>query len=185
MRIFEARYLDMVSKCLRNNSLFGVVTVVPEVEGDEDGTVPFARVGTSMKIVDADVETLGLIMIRCVGQYRFSVDTVAQQKDGLIIGEVEDVANDLSLTIPENLKTTSKSLQKLIESFAEQQLSEEQIPILQPYKFEDCAWVANRWLELIDMPLVQKQRLMQLDSPLLRLELIQDILVSNKPNDRN
>jgi Lon protease-like protein len=48
-------------------------------------------------------------------------------------------------------------------------------------KFDDAAWVANRWVELLDLPLLQKQRLMQLDSPILRLELINDILDKDTP----
>ena len=45
-----------------------------------------------------------------------------------------------------------------------------------PYQFDDCAWVANRWSELLPMPARQKQQLMALDNPLLRLELVNDIL---------
>jgi len=37
-------------------------------------------------------------------------------------------------------------------------------------------WVANRWCELLPMPLEQKQRLMELDNPLVRLELVSDFL---------
>ncbi|MDO8375065.1 MAG: peptidase S16, partial [Polaromonas sp.] len=36
--------------------------------------------------------------------------------------------------------------------------------------------VANRWCELLPMPLELKQRLMELDNPLVRLELVSDIL---------
>ena len=50
------------------------------------------------------------------------------------------------------------------------------MPIIKPYKLQDAAWVANRWVELLDLTLLQKHRLMQLDSPILRLELIHDIL---------
>ena len=43
-------------------------------------------------------------------------------------------------------------------------------------RLEDCGWVANRWCELLPVPLELKQRLMQLDNPLVRLELVGDIL---------
>ena len=177
LRIFEARYLDMVRGCMRNNSTFGVVTVVPDEYQDE---LPFARVGTAVNIVDADVETVGLMMIRCAGQQRFHVESATQQKDGLIIGQVRNLPQDMLLSIPEDLNTAARSLQALIESFIQQK---QDLPIAEPYQFDDCSWVANRWLELLDIPLVQKQRLMALDSPLLRLELIQDILTSNTGND--
>ena len=54
------------------------------------------------------------------------------------------------------------------------------MPIVEPYQFDNAAWVANRWVELLDLPLLQKQRLMQMEGPILRLELIQDILDANK-----
>lgn len=176
LRIFEVRYLDMVRKCLRHKSSFAVVTVLQEGETDPDGNFPFANIGTLVDIVDADVTTVGLMMIRCAGQRRVKIDTFTQQKDGLLIGEVTDIANDLELPIPEDLQVTSIGLQRLLESLSEQNLLAENLPVIEPYKLEDASWVANRWVELLDLPLLQKQRLMQLDSPILRLELIHDIL---------
>jgi len=61
-------------------------------------------------------------------------------------------------------------------------VSPDNMPVIKPYHFENAAWVANRWVELLDLPLLQKQRLMQLDSPVLRLELIHDILYENPRN---
>jgi Lon protease-like protein len=49
-------------------------------------------------------------------------------------------------------------------------------PIAPPYRLDDCAWVANRWCDLLAMPASAKQSLLQLDSPLLRLELVGDWL---------
>ncbi|MEZ0316460.1 MAG: LON peptidase substrate-binding domain-containing protein [Methylophilaceae bacterium] len=179
LRIFEARYLDMVRNCLRNDSFFGVVTVLPEGEGDEGDSMPFATVGTVMKIVEADVETIGLMMIRCIGQHRFHIESFTQQADGLVIGNIHDIPNDKPMAIPDDIQSASRVLQGLIKSFPTQGVPDDKIPICQPYQLDDCAWVANRWIELLDLPLIQKQRLMQLDSPLLRLELIQDILTTN------
>lgn len=176
LRIFEARYLDMVKNCLKNKTLFAVVTVLPEGQTDSESKFPFANVGTLVEILDADVTTVGLIMIRCIGQHRIKVDSFVQQEDGLVIGEVTDIPNDIELPIPEDLKTTSNWLLKLLESLPGQDIKPENMPVIKPYKFEDAAWVANRWVELLDLTLLQKQRLMQLDSPILRLEMIHDIL---------
>jgi hypothetical protein len=166
----------MARNCLRNKSSFAVVTVLPEGETDPQSNFPFASVGTLVDIVDADVATVGLMMIRCVGQRRVNVDSFTEQKDGLLIGEVTDIANDLELPIPEDLQITSIGLKRLLESLPEQNVSAENFPVIEPYKLDDASWVANRWVELLDLPLLQKHRLMQLDSPILRLELIHDIL---------
>ncbi len=181
LRIFEARYLDMVTNCLRNQSPFAVVTVLPEGETDPEGNLPFAEIGTSVEISDADVSTIGLMMIRCVGYHRVKVNSFTQQADGLVIGEVTDVANDTELPIPEDLKIVSSSLKRLLESLPSQGILLTDLPVIEPYKFDDAAWVANRWVELLDIPLSQKQRLMQLESPILRLEMINDILDIDSP----
>lgn len=176
LRIFEVRYLDMVRNCLRNKSSFAVVTFLPEGETDPEGNFPFANVGTLVDIIDADVTIVGLIMIRCVGQRRVKINSFSSQPDGLLIGDVTDIANDLDLPVPEDLQVASSELLRLLESLPEQDVSAENMPVIEPYKLEDASWVANRWVELLDLPLLQKQRLMQLDSPILRLELIHDIL---------
>jgi Lon protease-like protein len=76
----------------------------------------------------------------------------------------------------------SQNLQHLIESLPLQGISEMDIPIIKPYEYNDASWVSNRWIELLDLPLLHKQRLMQIDSPIVRLELIHDALnqISNK-----
>ena len=176
LRIFEARYLDMVKSCLRNKTSFAIVAVMPEEEAKLEGNFPFASTGTLVDITNADVTTVGLMMIHCVGQHRVKVHAFAQQADGLLIGEVSDIANDIASPIPEDLNIVSASLKRLLESLPSQGVLLADIPIIEPYQFNDASWVANRWVELLDLPLLQKQRLMQLDSPIVRLELIYDIL---------
>jgi uncharacterized protein len=43
-------------------------------------------------------------------------------------------------------------------------------------RWNDCAWVANRWCELLPMPTELKQRMLELDNPVIRLELVGDLL---------
>ena len=180
LKIFEARYLDMVKDCLRNKSSFGIVALMPEGTTDPEGNFPFANVGTLVDIVEADVDTVGLMMIKCVGRHRFLVESFTQREDALVIGQVTDIPNDIELPIPEDLNVATEVLRQLLESLPTR-VTPEKMPVLKPYKLEDTAWVANRWVELLDLTLLEKQRLMQLDSPVVRLELIQDILsVGNK-----
>ena len=176
LRIFEARYLDMVKHCLRNQSPFAVVTVLPQDKSMAEAHLPFAEVGTLVDIIEADVTTVGLMWIRCVGQRRIKVHAATSLADGLIMGDVTDIANDIALPIPEDLVIISHSLRRLLESLPSQGVLPEDIPVMLPYQFNDAAWVANRWVELLDIPLLQKQRLMQQESPILRLEMIYDIL---------
>lgn len=176
LRIFEARYLDMVKSSYRQEAEFGVVAAF---DGAHD-YFPFSEVGTAVRIVDLDVPEIGLMNIRCLATERFRILSTHQQKDGLWMGEVQPIANDISIELPDDLVKTADSLRQLISALLKQGFSEETLPIAQPYLFDDCAWVANRWIELLNLPLEQKQRLLELDSPLVRLELIQDMFIENE-----
>lgn len=176
LRIFEPRYLDMTKACLRENTSFGIVAVLPETKTDMTNHLPFASIGTLVDILDADVSKKDLIMISCQGSNRIKINGFTIQEDGLIIGEVSNINNDLQIPIPDDLKKTSENLKHLIESLPDQGILERDIPIMKPYEYENATWVSNRWVELLDIPLITKQRLMQIDSPIVRLELINDAI---------
>ena len=176
LRIFEARYLDMIKTCLRNKTGFGIVAALPDTNSNKSSLLPFASVGTVLDILDADVTTVGLILVNCRGRHRININGFTIQPDGLVIGDVLDIDNDLQVPIPDDLKILSENLQHLIKSLQLKGISEKDIPIFKPYDYNDAAWVSNRWVELLDLPMIQKQRLMQIDSPIVRLELIYDAL---------
>ena len=171
LNIFEQRYVDMVRSCLRNNSDFGIVCAI----NNEKTQWPFASIGTSVEISDASIPSPGLFSIKCVGLKKFKITEAKQQADGLWIGEVEFLNPEPTISVPEDLISTQKDLKRLIENVKQQGLSENDFPFISPYQFDDCAWLANRWCEILSLPLIQKQRLLALDSPLIRLELINDI----------
>ena len=77
---------------------------------------------------------------------------------------------------PSDLQAASDGLKKVIRTLQERDVPADQMPRMPPYQFDDCAWVANRWSELLPMSAKRKQQLMALDNPLLRLELVNDIL---------
>lgn len=176
LRIFEARYLDMVKSCYKDNTEFGVVAVV---DGESSG-FPFCDVGTAVRIVDFDVPEIGLINIRCLATERFRVLSANQREDGLWMGEVVSIDNDMATALPDDLIKTSDNLRQLINALLKQGFTEDTLPIAKPYLFDDCAWVANRWIELLNLPLEQKQRFLELDSPVVRLELVQDMFLENE-----
>jgi hypothetical protein len=48
-------------------------------------------------------------------------------------------------------------------------------PFLEPHRLDSAGWVANRWCEMLELPLEARQRLLTLD-PLARLDLIASLL---------
>jgi hypothetical protein len=47
-----------------------------------------------------------------------------------------------------------------------------ELPLLPPFRLDECGWVANRWAELLPLPVVYKQALLQESDPLARLRAI-------------
>jgi Lon protease-like protein len=182
LRIFEVRYLDMIGKCRRAGAPFGVVSLTQGSEVRKAGAEAesFAAVGTLAVIREFEAPQSGLLQIECVGTQRFRVRSSELQKYGLWTADVETLADDVSLAVPEDLRHTAEALRRLVDTLEERRTVEGdesiRMPITQPYLFNDCGWVANRWCELLPTQPELKQRLMELDSPLMRLDLVSDLL---------
>ncbi|TFZ02434.1 peptidase S16 [Ramlibacter henchirensis] len=179
LRIFEVRYLDMIGRCHKAGAPFGVVALTQghEVRQPGGGPEAFAAVGTLATIDALEHPRPGLMMIRAAGQQRFRIRASDQLKHGLWIADVERMDADKAVPVPDDLEATSLALAKVLHSLQERAATPEQMPVAQPWRLDDCGWVANRWCELLPLPVSLKQRLMELDNPLVRLELVSDVLV--------
>ncbi len=194
LQIFELRYLTMIKKCIADGTEFGVVAqtvrkdastaIEPDLTAEPMSQETFVSVGTSAKIVAHSVPQPGLMRIDCVGGKRFTIMRCEQQKLGLWVAQVKPIAADQAIPVPQELADTVTALRQLITGLTSQtskpasiQGSDEpRLPMAKPYLFDDCGWVANRWCELIPMQPAQRHRLLTLDNPLIRLELVQDLL---------
>jgi Lon protease-like protein len=179
LRIFEVRYLDMIGKCHKAGAPFGVVALTQgaEVRRPGGGAEAFHSVGTLATITALETPQPGLMTIRCHGEQRFRIARSEQLKHGLWIADVQGLQDDLPIPVPDDLKQAAQALERLLESLQARQTLDSAPPFEMPMKLDDCGWLANRWCEILPVPLELKQRLMQLDNPLVRLELVSDILV--------
>jgi uncharacterized protein len=190
LRIFEVRYLDMIGRSHKAGTPFGVVCLSqgsevrrPAQPGEAaapsgDGFVneAFFEVGTLARIDELQRPQPGLMMIRCSGTQRFRVQRSEQLKHGLWTADVETMADDPPVAVPEDLVHTRAALQHLVRRIEQQVEHAAEVPLLQPYHWDDCGWLANRWCELLPLNPELKHRFMSLDNPLLRLELVADTL---------
>ena len=187
LRIFEVRYLDMIGRCHKAGAPFGVVCLSEGSEvrrpGPPAGDAPgFAREAFHSTGVLARIESLekpqpGLFMIRCRGLQRFQITRRQQLPHGLWVADVVLDAAEPVVPVPAHLVGARDGLQRLLASLTERQPEAlPGLPLQPPYHWDDAGWLANRWAELLPAPAELKQRLMALDNPLVRLELVADLL---------
>lgn len=183
LRIFEVRYLHMVEQCRKDGTPFGIVSLLKGSEVRRPGVdhASFHPVGTLARITHFDAPQPGLMEIDCLGAERFRIVSSHQLTHGQWVGDVELLDNDVATPIPTDLAHTSKTLGQLIQTLQEQHVAENRFPVLLPLQLEDCGWVANRWCELLPLSVQLKHNLLALDSPLVRLELVADVLAKAHP----
>lgn len=185
LRVFELRYLAMIGECHRSGQAFGVVSLtqgsevrVPGAEAEQ-----FAHIGTLARISQLDKPQPGLLVIECEGGTRFRIQSRSQQKNGLWIAQAQVLPEEPEIAIPPDLQHTAMALERLVltlqarrDAQAASGAPAPRLPVGEPYRFDDGTWVANRWCELLPVQAELRQRLLELDSPLLRLELVSDLL---------
>ncbi len=174
LKVFEARYLDLVSSCLREQQPFGVVALR---RGGEARTKPgeaveFETVGTLAELLEVDSAQPGILQLRCRGTQRFSVHARHQRADGLWVAQSETLRDDEDAAPTAELIETVRGLSGAIKALREQGTQ----PFLEPYRFEHAGWVANRWCEILPISLAAKQKLMELPDALVRLQLVDEYL---------
>ncbi len=178
LKVFEARYLDLVSDCLRTRTPFGVVCLKAGSEaGRTDGPVQMESVGVLAHIEDVDAEQPGILRLRCLGGRRFRLaETPAQRDNGLWVARAEALPPDTPRMPGPAVLPTVTALAEAIRKLQEQ----DRVPFAAPYRLDDAGWVANRWCELLPVPLPAKQKLMELDDPVIRLSLVDGFLRDKK-----
>ena len=152
LKIFEQRYLDMTKACLRDNQPFGVCLIR---EGHEVGT-PAApeSVGCLATIEQWDMPHQGMFHLRARGGERFRILETTVAPNGLISGDVE-------LLPPAEPCDPDADCVALVKRVIEQ-VGTENFP--QPVKLDEGVWVAYRLAEMVSFPMVQKQRLLEMDA---------------------
>ena len=167
LRIFEPRYTDMISQCLKSNMGFGVCLIT---EGKEVGGIATTHeIGTLANITDWHMRKDGLLGITVIGEKRFRVLKQNIEGNNLMFAEVEYFEDDLEKSIPEEYESLVEILEERLSQsntrYADLNIN-----------FDDATWVGFRLAELLPLRLSQKQYFLQLSDPLQRLERLDDVL---------
>ena len=168
LRIFESRYIDMISHCMKHDSAFGVLLIR---EGQEDGTATTHEVGTLATITDWYQGSDGLLGVTAAGGQRFRLLSVRRQADGLNIGTVEMIPPEPDMVLPEEYASLKKILESVLDDLGRLYETLER-------RFDDAVWVTYRLIEILPIDLQEKQRLLESNDTLERLKLIDRVMNS-------
>jgi Lon protease-like protein len=167
LRIFEPRYLDLISRSWRERQAFGVVCLLQGAEaGPREDGFRFEKLGTLVELDAVDSGESGTLLVRCRGTRRFRWSgTPSQNPLGLWMATAEVLAEDPVVPPPAELQRTAVALREL-----EQQMHQQGVSLwTQEPRYDDAGWVANRWCELLPLPQALKQLSLGMSDPLARL----------------
>ena len=180
LRVFEARYMDMIRSVMRDTNEFGVCLIRKGSEVAERG-VEIEEIGCRARIDDWNMEQLGVLQISTTGTDRFRITGQRMQPDGLLIADVEPIEDESALAVPADAEPCQTLLRRIVERLEQaaegngEAPSEDDgihLPIAKPYRFDDATWVGNRLCELLPIPPTAKQKLMALTDGPTRLEIV-------------
>ena len=165
LRVFEPRYLDMISRCMRESTGFGVVLIREGSEArlpGQEQTPDIFDIGTEARIVDFNQADNGMLGIVARGERKFRVRDTSEQKDHLLVAQVEFLPEESpGELLPEHANLV-EVLQELTRHPLVQRLNVE-------VDFAQARSVSFRLADLLPIEPEIKQALLQLRWPKERL----------------
>ncbi len=173
LRIFEARYLDMISSCLKSESPFGVLLIR---EGAETGPALTYDVGTLARITDWYQGSDGLLGVTAIGERRFRLLSAERQSDGLNIGDIELLDEEPAVELPTEYQPMAQILAGVLGNLGKLYESLDT-------KYEDAGWVSYRFAEILPISPDDKQVYLEIEDPVERLRRVREVLREVRSND--
>ena len=175
LRIFEARYTDMVRECMRLQRPFGVCLIT---RGGEVGeAAEHEPIGCLAEIQDVDMEQPGVLRIRTLGTRRFRVEASEAEVNRLMRGRVSLLPDDPMMAIPDEHADCVGLVRRMVQEIERTEPDATQRMITGPLQYESAGWVANRIAEFLPIPGASKSRLMSMDDPVDRLAVVHRWLI--------
>lgn len=174
LRIFEPRYLDMVSHCMRHATGF----VICAAHAGEDGGFAAPRpMGTRVAIVDFDRLDDGALGITVAGVARVSIHDARCGTDGLWWGRLDDVEEAGDGPCPIEFTQFKQIVAALIDQTG------------LPYEaehadYDSASWLSARLTELLPFDAATKHELLATDDPQERLRRIRPMVEIDNAGER-
>jgi len=173
LKVFEQRYIEMSTECLKHDKPFGVCLLKQgdevNVPGGERGPTEFAEIGTTARIAQCDVPQLGILHLKTEGGTRFKVHSHDVSDLGLVMAQVTAIAPEPTVALDEAYRPLAELLDLLIARVGRENFSAQ--PAL-----DDASWVSYRLAELLPLPLAIKQTMLEINDSEVRLKVIAQFL---------
>jgi uncharacterized protein len=172
LRVFEPRYVDLVRDCLKQSSEFGVVWIREgrEVVSAPESAMPkLAQLGTTARIVDWDSLPGGMLGVTIEGEQKFRLLSTTQQANFLVVGEVEPLAPEPEIALPERAADLVQLLQQLV-------LHPTIASLNLPLDTLDSGRLTHVVAQLLPIPEANKFSLLAELDPLQRLDRLLELL---------
>jgi len=175
LRIFEPRYLDMVSNCLRTDTGIGVILIK---EGSEVGNAAQPHdIGTMTSICYWNKRKDGLLGVTLKGEQRFRIISQTVESSQLIMAEVELLPDEAATPVLGEYQHLVDLLQQIINQLEP------------PYTtmsthYDDAGWVSARLVEILPLQLSKKQWFLEMEDPVERLTQLSANMQEKKYNQK-
>jgi Lon protease-like protein len=168
LRIFEHRYLDMISACLKDDMSFGVLLIR---DGVETGPATTWDIGTLAKVIDWYQGSDGILGITAIGTERFRLLSSERQPDGLNVGKIELLPPPPAMEVPVEFVGLPNILETVLDDLGRLYENLERRP-------DDARWVVWRFAEILPVSMEEKQAILESDDMQSCLERVERALHS-------
>ena len=163
----------MVSRCMREDSEFGIIL---SRETNQPKMFETYNVGTMAKIVDWNQGNDGLLGLTTMGTQKFKLLAMTKQDDGLNIGQIERIDEEGEFKPTENFAYLINLLQAILDDINLYTDDEK--------KFDSASWVSFRFAEILPLKLEDKQKCLEIDDPIIRLNFLEPLIKMIRENSQ-
>ena len=165
LRIFEPRYIDMVSRSMREDSEFGIIL---SRESTDPKMFETYDTGTLAKIIDWDQGGDGLLGITTLGTQKFRLKELNKQEDGLNIGSIERIEKEGDYKPLKEFTHLVELLQAILDDVNIYDDDEK--------RFDSASWISYRFAEILPLRIEDKQKCLEFDDPIIRLNFLEPLI---------
>ena len=165
LRIFEPRYIDMVSRSMREDSEFGIIL---SRESTDPKMFETYDTGTLAKNIDWDQGGDGLLGITTLGTQKFRLKELNKQEDGLNIGSIERIEKEGDYKPLKEFTHLVELLQAILDDVNIYDDDEK--------RFDSASWISYRFAEILPLRIEDKQKCLEIDDPIIRLNFLEPLI---------